>query len=226
MTSRARWRAAAAWLSLVLLLAADTARALPAAGVLNFPDAPFNLRAVAEPSGSPAGLVDVAFRFHNTGKFFLEKIGVQVAVFTAGGEPRGYFIVHMPVNARPGVESYARAGIANFMTLPGDRAVLLPYSAEGGGFRWQRTEGQNRRILRALVNARGDASQLDGVAQEQVTAQNPTPPTEDPYGGICSLCQNAPSSCKEFCNPCYAGGYSCSCQTQTVTCTCGKCPGQ
>jgi hypothetical protein len=204
---------------------------LTAPRVLNLPAAPFELSALPERSSTPPGMENLAgveFSVTNTGRATLTKIAVQAAVFTATGDPRGYFSFEMPLALKPGRSTYAVHATADFKVDATDHLVLLPLYAEGFTLRWRLPEGQLRALGRALVTARGEASAVPlGEALQNLSGaivpQQQYPP-DTGTGGGCTACSNAPTTCKEFCSPCFPGGYSCSCQPFNVSCTCGACP--
>jgi len=233
-----RRRSTTACLAAFLACAAATrcvsaqAGILTAPRVLNLPSAPFQLSALPERSSTPPGmdnLAGVEFNVTNTGKATLNKIAIQAAVFTATGDPRGYFSFEMPVALKPGRSTYAVHATADFKLDATDRLVLLPLYAEGFSLRWHLPEGQLRALGRELVTARGDAAAaplgeaLQNIS-EAIVPQQQYPPTDPGSGGGCTACSNAPDTCKSFCSPCFPGGYSCTCQPFNITCTCGACP--
>ncbi len=204
---------------------------LAAPQVLNIPQAPFQLSTVTERSTAPAeGLVMVEVEIRNTGRMPLTRIGLQATVFTANGNPRGFFAFEMPIRLNPGITTYAVHGVSGFKADPTDRIVLLPLFAQAPAFLWRASDEQVRALDRGLVAARGDASQaraddaLWHLSAKTITPQNQTPPGDPSGSGGCTDCQNAGTFCKSYCSPCYPGGLTCSCQPYNISCTCGACP--
>jgi hypothetical protein len=174
-------------------------------------------------------LAGVEFSITNTSKATLTKVALQAAVFTATGDPRGYFSFELPLALKPGRSTYAVHATADFKIDATDHLVLLPLYAEGFAVRWHLPEGQLRALGRELVDARGDTTAMPpGQALQNISGaivpQQQFPPTDPGSGGGCTACSNAPGTCKEFCSPCFPGGYTCTCQPFNVTCTCGSCP--
>ncbi len=172
-------------------------------------------------------LTGVEFIVKNTGGSALTRIAIQATVFTAAGNPRGYFSFEVPIALKPGRSTYAVHATDRFKLDATDHVVLLPLAADGL-VRWTFPEEQLRALGRELVAAHGDVTAISLADAIQSMAGPTLPQQQNPDPGDvdgCTACNNAPAICKSFCAPCFPGGYTCACQPFNLSCTCGKCPG-
>jgi hypothetical protein len=175
-------------------------------GAVNPAGVPFELAQVpaAPCSDSPVegdGL-SIQYVLHNRSAETLTQVGIEVVSFSAGGQLKGFRTYTGAVEIGPGERTTNTYAAAGFPVAPGDRLVMLPYSARGSTLRWQVPDAEFLRRTQALTAAQGD-----------------TPPA------LRSSCLN-PALCKT----CRCGVASSFCESDAsgapvvVRCDCGPCP--
>jgi hypothetical protein len=177
---------------------------------VNLPGAPFELVQVptAPCSDSPVagdGL-SIQYAIRNTSAETLRQVGIEIVSFSAAGELKAFQTYTGGVQIAPGASMWNTYTTAGYHVAPGDRLVMLPYSASSGRrgtLRWEVPGEELFRRTQALRAAQGDRAPPAGEAG----------------------CLN-PS----LCNGCTCGTLGSFCESDasgalgTVRCECKECP--
>jgi hypothetical protein len=195
--------------------------------------APFQLLqapAASLKSGIGTGGLSVRYAIHNTSKETLTRLGIEVLTFFPSGQVKGFHVFTMKTRIAPGETVFGTYASAQYHVAPGDRLVMVPYSASGAALRWTMDRDDLAAVSQSLEAAAGDASSAGMVSLEDRAAgppQNQYPPG-DPGGSTSCLttCQSAASQCESTCK-CGVSSTSCTCNADgslTTSCSCFQCP--
>jgi hypothetical protein len=101
--------------------------------------APFQLlQAPAASLSSRVGTdgLSVRLAIHNISKETLTQVGIEVLTFFPSGQVKGFHVFTLKARIAPGETVFGTYASAQYHVAPGDRLVMVPYSASGAAFRW------------------------------------------------------------------------------------------
>jgi hypothetical protein len=178
--------------------------------VVNPAGAPFELVQVPAPpcSASPVagdGL-SIQYSIRNTSAETLRQVGIEIVSFSAAGDLKAFETYTGGVQIAPGESTWNTYTTAGYHVAPGDRLVILPYSASSGrrgSLHWEIPREELFQRTQALSAAQGDRA----LSAAEAGCLSPA---------LCKDCSCGTAG--SFCESGASGALG------TVRCECKECP--